>query len=114
MMGVGSVLRRAKAIATCVAVFLLICGMVFGQRDETMYQVQKKLVELGYSPGSPDGVSGPRTVRAIKAFQTDNKLPATGSLDDATLKKLLGSAKANVSPSTSSWFALSQPRRIAA
>ena len=45
---------------------------------ETVYQVQKSLMQLGYSPGSVDGVFGDRTQQAIKKFERNAGLPVTG------------------------------------
>ena len=56
--------------------------------DQNLYQVQKKLKELGYNPGSPDGVWGKKTTLALKNFQQDNGLPVTGQLDDQSRAKL--------------------------
>ena len=56
--------------------------------DETIYQAQQKLEELGYDPGKPDGLRGKKTVNAIKLFQQDNGLPETGKLDEQTLTSL--------------------------
>jgi ankyrin repeat protein len=57
--------------------------------DSTVYQVQQKLKELGYDPGSPDGIWGKKTTSAIKRFQVDNGLPVTGHLDAQTRAKLI-------------------------
>jgi ankyrin repeat protein len=57
--------------------------------DPTVYQVQKVLKELGYDPGSPDGIWGKKTTSAIKRFQLDNGLPVTGRLDAQTQAKLI-------------------------
>lgn len=57
--------------------------------DPTIYQVQKKLKELGYDPGPPDGIWGNKTTSAIKRFQLDNGLPVTGQLDAQTRAKLV-------------------------
>jgi peptidoglycan hydrolase-like protein with peptidoglycan-binding domain len=46
------------------------------------------LNELGYKLGTVDGVSGPKTVEALKKFQSDNKLPPTGTIDPETIRKL--------------------------
>jgi hypothetical protein len=54
----------------------------------TLYQVQKKLLELGYEVGTPDGIWGKQTETAIKNFQKDYKLPLTGKLDEETKKKI--------------------------
>ena len=56
--------------------------------DPTIFEVQKKLEELGYDPGKPDGIRGRKTVTAIKLFQEDNGLPATGRLDALTKTRL--------------------------
>ncbi len=45
---------------------------------------QRRLNELGYSVGTPDGKIGPKTAAALRAFQRDNRLDATGRLDAAT------------------------------
>ena len=56
--------------------------------DQNHYQVQKKLKELGYDPGFPDGIWGKKTTSALKSFQQDNGLSATGQLDEQTRAKL--------------------------
>jgi localization factor PodJL len=50
--------------------------------------MQERLNEMGYKLGAVDGVSGPRTVEALKKFQSDNKLPPTGTIDPDTIRKL--------------------------
>jgi peptidoglycan hydrolase-like protein with peptidoglycan-binding domain len=40
--------------------------------------VQGELIELGYRPGPVDGVVGPRTRAAIRAFESAEGLPASG------------------------------------
>ncbi|MCP4624633.1 MAG: hypothetical protein GY850_14050 [bacterium] len=56
--------------------------------DQTIYEAQKKLEELGYDPGKADGIRGKKTVTAIKLFQEDSGLPVTGRLDSQTVAKL--------------------------
>ena len=56
----------------------------------TVKQSQCLLLYLGYSPGWPDGVVGPKTCGAISVFQSDYGLPATGQLDETTWKMLVG------------------------
>ncbi len=50
-------------------------------------QVQQALAKAGYKPGTADGVSGPRTLAALKSFQQDNNL-ASGGLTKETLRAL--------------------------
>lgn len=47
-------------------------------------EAQDRLNGLGYDVGAPDGAIGPRTARALRAFQKDNGIPETGRLDTAT------------------------------
>jgi peptidoglycan hydrolase-like protein with peptidoglycan-binding domain len=51
-------------------------------------RVQKALKEKGHDPGPVDGVMGPQTSAALRAYQKAEGLNATGRLDDATLAKL--------------------------
>jgi peptidoglycan hydrolase-like protein with peptidoglycan-binding domain len=41
--------------------------------------VQRVLNDLGYSAGPVDGLMGGKTRNAIRAYQTDNGLPASGA-----------------------------------
>ena len=74
----------------------------------TVKQAQCLLLYLGYSPGSPDGVAGPKTSGAISVFQSDHGLPATGQLDETTCKMLIaavaGTAVKVDRPKTGSWW----------
>lgn len=54
----------------------------------TVIAVQQELARLGYYHGSVDGVIGPETERAIRWFQSVDKLPVTGHIDDTTLSAL--------------------------
>lgn len=46
--------------------------------------IQRRLKALGFDPGPLDGKTGPRTVRAIKAFQLANGLAADGKVGPLT------------------------------
>ena len=56
--------------------------------DDAVYQAQKKLNELGYDAGKPDGIWGKKTAEAVKTFQHENGLPETGQLDELTKFRL--------------------------
>src|SRR5690606_4846607 len=58
------------------------------ESDETARLVQIRLNALGYDAGPPDGAIGPRTRRAIAAFQADRGLPADGVPGRSTLAAL--------------------------
>lgn len=55
---------------------------------KTTTDLQRLLTELGYKPGPIDGMRGKRTTDALKKFQIDHKLPATGELDPETVRQL--------------------------
>lgn len=56
--------------------------------DATVQAVQRKLNELGYRAGTPDGLMGRGTRSAIIAFQQDRGLAATGVADQVLLLQL--------------------------
>lgn len=62
--------------------------MKVGLKGNDVKLVQQILAKEGYSLGIIDGSYGKRTARAIRDFQYDNDLPATGEVDANTLAKL--------------------------
>jgi Putative peptidoglycan binding domain len=56
--------------------------------QDIIIAVQKELTQLGYYHGGVDGLIGPQTEGAIRWFQSVDKLPVTGRIDDATLNAL--------------------------
>jgi ankyrin repeat protein len=56
--------------------------------DAAVFEAQKKLNELGYDAGKPDGVWGKKTSEAVKSFQHDDGLPESGQLDELTKFRL--------------------------
>ena len=62
-----------------------------GARGPIIADLQKVLAALGYEQqvGTPDGVFGSGTIKAIAQFQADQNLPKqTGVVDQATITKL--------------------------
>ena len=51
--------------------------------------IQAILGKLGYDAGTPDGVTGAKTAEAIRAFQKDAGLKATGDIDEPLIRELL-------------------------
>jgi len=59
-----------------------------GPYDGMIKQVQQKLNALGFDAGEVNGDFGEKTQAALAQFQLANLLPASGALDNATLKEL--------------------------
>ncbi|WP_264842571.1 peptidoglycan-binding domain-containing protein [Caldinitratiruptor microaerophilus] len=53
-----------------------------------MIALQMCLLSHGFDPGSPDGVFGPKTERAVIAFQEANELKKDGIAGPLTIGKL--------------------------
>lgn len=57
-------------------------------RGEDVRWAQERLNELGYNCGTPDGIFGPNTDKAVKAFQRANGLSQDGDIGPKTWAKL--------------------------
>ena len=57
---------------------------------------QKLLRQLGYKPGGVDGIVGPRTRTAVRAFQADLGVTPDGGLTEVLLEQLRTSASIQV------------------
>ena len=55
---------------------------------------QRILAALGYYAGPVDGIRGPKTIGAVKAFQSDNGLVVDGIVGPKTLAALIAAEKA--------------------
>lgn len=56
----------------------------FDQTDEKIANIQTMLTGLGFETGRTDGYFSKETEAAVKKFQTENKLKATGEVDEKT------------------------------
>ena len=64
-------------------------GIGLGDEGETVRSIQKLLIKYGYmNEGSSTGYYGQITTKAVKEFQKNNGLSATGDVNDATMNKL--------------------------
>ena len=83
-------MKRINIIIFSLLIPLFICFSfpTAAQYDPEIYQAQKSLKAQGYNPGTPDGLWGKATEKAVKYFQVDNELPVTGKLDEQTKAKL--------------------------
>lgn len=59
------------------------------QRSDEVEQYQKQLATLGYAVGQADGIAGPKTLAAVKAFQADHGLVVDGIVGPATRAALI-------------------------
>ena len=57
-------------------------------RSPAVAQIQRRLVQLGYSPGRVDQVFGPQTADAVRRFQADRGLVADVEVGPITLAAL--------------------------
>jgi len=55
------------------------------QSTGSTHDIQAQLARQGYYHGPIDGVWGVATEGAVRNFQQNNNLPATGKLDNATM-----------------------------
>ena len=64
--------------------------LLITKRSERDYlrEAQRLLAELGFDPGSADGLLGPRTAAAIRAFQQEQGLTVTGQAGRRLYAKL--------------------------
>jgi len=60
-------------------------GITFDQA----WALQEKLNALGYDSGTPDGLPGTKTKRAIRSYQLANKLPADGYPSMALVERIM-------------------------
>ena len=66
---------------------LTVLGWV-GRATMTMRDIQATLAALGYRTGPIDGIFGPQTAAAVRAFQADSGLPVDGIAGPMTQARL--------------------------
>ncbi|WP_409483632.1 peptidoglycan-binding protein [Arsenicicoccus dermatophilus] len=87
--GLGGATAAAMPIATApIAAVSAASSLQTGSRGPQVLAAQKRLNQLGYSLGAPNGTYGPRTRQAVLALQKVAGLPRTGVLDARTAKAL--------------------------
>lgn len=79
-----------------------------GDKGEAVKTMQKTLISLGYLKGTADGVFGAQTYLALKAFQSNNGLPADGIAGEKTLS-VLSSSTAKPAPTVPGSTATPKP-----
>ena len=64
-----------------------------GSRGDEVRELQEKLNSLGYDAGTADGIFGPNTESALKAFQEASSLTADGVAGPMTLLRIDAAVK---------------------
>lgn len=62
--------------------------LTYGATDGYVWDLQHRLMQLGYYDGPYDGIFGWRTQKGVKTFQRDHGLPATGVVGTRTWNAL--------------------------
>lgn len=69
-----------------------------GPTREEVLAVQSGLVELGYNPGQTDGIIGPLTTEAIKAYQKKAGLNPDGRITQLLIVSLAAAPRPEIAP----------------
>lgn len=92
-MAAASRLRfRALVSAVLLALFASQAPLPAFAQSAELRSIQKTLNERGYDAGPEDGFPGPRTRRALRAFQADAGLAESGEPDQVTRDRLFEQA----------------------
>ncbi|MFD5411699.1 L,D-transpeptidase family protein [Streptomyces nojiriensis] len=67
--------------------------MANGDENEQVRELQARLRQLKLMSVAPTGFYGSKTTTAVKSYQSKNGLNATGSVDEATWKKIQAASK---------------------
>ena len=107
-------LYSSSAKKTSTAASSVGTSLKEGSTGSDVKSLQSRLKTLGYYSGSADGIFGPGTTTAVKAFQRANGLEADGKAGGNTLLKLYSSsAKAAASSAVVTKKPTSTPYRTA-
>lgn len=80
-----------------------LAGLAPGNVGNNVVALQRALIDAGIDlPGGADGIYGPATANAVKAFQNDHGLQASGRVDQSTADALLSGAAPVAGDGTSS------------
>lgn len=82
-------------VLSCVTALAAPIIVKDGCRGHAVLTVQRLLIAQGYLDDAADGVAGPKTVAAIKAFQQASGLEADGICGGATFAVLSGGVEYN-------------------
>ncbi|MFF3017075.1 peptidoglycan-binding protein [Streptomyces sp. NPDC057939] len=88
--------------------------MANGDESDRIRELQARLRQLKLVSVAPTGFYGSKTTAAVKTFQSNNGLPSTGAVDEATWQKIQSLSKPpteeELRPPTSNELAAPDPR----
>lgn len=88
MVAVQALRRPAASSASGIG------NLSFGSRGRDVLAMQRQLKASGYDPGPLDGIFGPRTLAAVKGYQSSRRLQVDGIVGPKTRGALNGNAPA--------------------
>lgn len=83
-------IRPAAALFLVLSLAAIPVAEAQGAGSPAVAALQRALTWRGYDPGPPDGLDGPRTRAAVRAWQQDQGLPPTGRLSGRETAELTG------------------------
>jgi peptidoglycan hydrolase-like protein with peptidoglycan-binding domain len=89
-------------LAGVLAIGLAAVPAMAADRSETIRSTQQMLKDKGYYQGDVDGILGPQTRRALRQYQKEHNMAATGRMTRETSERL-GAVNAD-DPSVGSHF----------
>ena len=88
-------MKKAISYLVCITTVISMSVSIFametmktGAKGDNVKEVQEMLISQGYLEDVADGKFGPKTEKAVLAFQQDNGLDATGIVGEATYNAL--------------------------
>ena len=104
------IVDQATAVALGVAqapALRVTAGLQRNATGANVAELQRALINAGIRfPGGADGVFGPATERALRQFQTERGIEATGTVTEATAQALSGIPATPQLPATASFVGL--------
>ena len=92
-------MKKAISYLVCITTVISMSVSIFametmktGAKGDNVKEVQEMLISQGYLEDVADGKFGPKTEKAVLAFQQDNGLDATGIVGEATYNALKNGA----------------------
>ena len=83
------------------SLFRTYAAISYGSKGDRVKSLQQALITLGFLKGTPDGVFGSKTKKAVKAFQKSKKLTADGVAGKKTLAAIQSALSGNGSSAAS-------------